>query len=410
MKKFTVALYGDLHIGSPGEYDAANVSIPDADLALVLGDLVESGKDIEYENALKWIDKLECPAAFVRGNHDNGDWRHYVPERCLSEAREQLAKHKPQNRIGAVTWEPIIWVPSEKTAIYYPKETKSWDKFPGRVQDEIVKFRNLTPAYYAFNAGEMRFICLDTSNWLLGDKQIFWLRSELASTSGPVVIVAHHHFLPVDIQYDTAQIHEREELRKIILEHPNIVAYLNGHAHKDCWWKYGNTDVITTTCRASRTITFHDGRIASSMLGLQPDFSRRFKPDYLCTQTMNPGKFRIIFDSGFETPWEDVADAALGWIFDNKEAGQLSWTMTLPEDLSNEPHQLIFQLKNSDMCRLEVSAPGLDTPVIREVPGADEPQKLTIDIGSLKKGLVKATLECGPGWGYVASTALLNKK
>lgn len=409
MNEFNVALIGDLHIGEPGGYDARTVKIPDTDLTIVLGDLVDHGTDSEYTNALKWIDTLKAPATFVRGNHDNGDWSHHIPKKCLSEAEKQLDSHRPASRLGAVVWEPLIWRPCEAPILSFPENTADWNRFPGTIQPDVIKLRDLTPAWYSFAARGLRFICLDTSNWILGKEQLAWLKSEVEKATDPVVIVAHHHCLPVDIRYDCAQIHEREELRALILNHSNVVAYLNGHAHKNCWWQYGNADIITTTWRTCRTLTFRDGRIAKSSLSGRPDTPRPFSPCYLCTQTMTPGKFRIIRNSGFESPWKDVPDSALGWVDGGNETGKLSWTMTLPENLSPETHQLVFQLRNSAPVRLDVSAPGLNTPTIRELPGTGEAIRLAIDIGPLRKGTIRATLTCGSGWGYSAATAFLIK-
>jgi metallophosphoesterase (TIGR03767 family) len=99
-------------------------------------------------------------------------------------------------------------------------------------------------AYYAFDAGAVRCITLDTVNphggWQgsIDTAQLAWLEAELAAaaTAGrPVVLFSHHplHTLVNDRRPPGA---DRRilaaEFRDILLACPNVVAWVNGHTHE----------------------------------------------------------------------------------------------------------------------------------------------------------------------------------
>lgn len=406
MNEFKVTLIGDLHIEHGNGYSADELNIPQADLAIILGDFVQTGRNDEYVRAVKWAKKLKIPAVFVRGNHDNGDWGRYVPDLCIENIRDQLKKNYCPSRSDIVIWRPNIFEKSPETILLFSKNSTKWSRIPGNIQDEVIKRKNTSPAYYFFDAGGLRFICLDTSDWLLGKEQIQWLESQLAKAPGPVVLVGHHHFLPVGTDVDGAQVHEREFLRSIVLNNSKIIAYLCAHAHKDRWWRYGDTDIITTRLRTCRTVTFRDGRIIGSVLDGKPDSPETFHLDYMSTHTLMPGKFTTIGNSEFKNPWDTSNIACFGWANDRNEESELNWTMTLPEDISPENHSILFQLKNSAPCSIIVNAPGLKSEIIKDIsPDTGQAHTVSVDIGPLKKGLIRARMICGEGWGYTASHA-----
>jgi metallophosphoesterase (TIGR03767 family) len=96
-------------------------------------------------------------------------------------------------------------------------------------------------AYYGFDHGIVRCIVLDTVNphggWQgsVDETQLSWLHSELgACASRPVILFSHH---PVETMINDRRPPgaERrilgEEFRSFLLQHPCVVAWINGHTH-----------------------------------------------------------------------------------------------------------------------------------------------------------------------------------
>jgi metallophosphoesterase (TIGR03767 family) len=96
-------------------------------------------------------------------------------------------------------------------------------------------------AYYAFDHGVVRCVVLDTVNqhggWQgsIDETQLRWLEAELrAGAARPVVLFSHH---PLEtLVNDTRPPGEGRrvlaaELRDLLLAHPCVVAWLNGHTH-----------------------------------------------------------------------------------------------------------------------------------------------------------------------------------
>lgn len=104
--------------------------------------------------------------------------------------------------------------------------------------------RNLADgtAYYAFDHGVVRCVVLDTVNshggWQgsLDTGQLAWLEAELAAGAArPVVLFSHH---PLETLVNDARPPGggrrvlAAELREVLLAHPCVVAWLNGHTHE----------------------------------------------------------------------------------------------------------------------------------------------------------------------------------
>ena len=103
--------------------------------------------------------------------------------------------------------------------------------------------RNLADgtAYYAFDHGKLRCVVLDTVNhhggWQgsIGATQLDWLEAELsASAARPVVLFSHHPLQTLVNDTRPPGADRRvlaDELRAVLLAHPCVVAWLNGHTH-----------------------------------------------------------------------------------------------------------------------------------------------------------------------------------
>lgn len=103
--------------------------------------------------------------------------------------------------------------------------------------------RNLAEgtAYYAFDHGSIRCVVLDTVNhhggWQgsIDEAQLNWLGAELtASAARPVVLFSHHPLQTLVNDTRPPGADRRvlaDELRAVLLGHPCVVAWLNGHTH-----------------------------------------------------------------------------------------------------------------------------------------------------------------------------------
>ena len=96
-------------------------------------------------------------------------------------------------------------------------------------------------AYYAFDHGEVRCIVLDTVNqhggWQgsLDAAQFGWLAAELTGSAGRPVLLFSHHSLETMVNDTRPPGADRRvlgaEVRDLLLTHPCVVAWLNGHTH-----------------------------------------------------------------------------------------------------------------------------------------------------------------------------------
>jgi metallophosphoesterase (TIGR03767 family) len=96
-------------------------------------------------------------------------------------------------------------------------------------------------AYYAFDHGAIRCVVLDTVNahggWQgsIDAAQLSWLETELtASAARPVVLFSHHPLKTLVNDTRPPGADRRvlaDELRAVLLGHPCVVAWVNGHTH-----------------------------------------------------------------------------------------------------------------------------------------------------------------------------------
>ena len=96
-------------------------------------------------------------------------------------------------------------------------------------------------AYYAFDHGPVRCISLDTVNphggWQgsLDATQLGWLEGELTACADRPVVLFSHHPLETMVNGTRPPGADRrilaDELRDVLLGHPCVVAWVNGHTH-----------------------------------------------------------------------------------------------------------------------------------------------------------------------------------
>ena len=405
--EYTVSMVGDIHIhatntyGAGTVYDASDLYIPPADLIIGMGDLVESGSDAEYDIALQWAQEIKSDFIMVKGNHDNGAWTRYAKQIGQRVFTKQLPSYENP---GAVKWSPMVWEPTDGLIVNFPRQA-GWDNFPVQVQPHIIKVRDLAPAYYTFEADDILFICLDTSNWLLGAKQMQWLKQQVKTALKPVVLVGHHHSLPVGIIFDTCQLHERDFMRRLMLENKNIIAYLHGHAHKDRWWKYGHVDILAVRNRACRTVTFKNGKVTASILDGKPDKPEQFHPTYLCGQCLIPGQVVCLEYDKFINPWGFDKTSCYGWLQpNNNENIEITWSMRLPENTSYSPENLAIQLYTENESLICVESDSHDI-IQHKIPPQPEGGLINIDLKIIKRKYFNIKLYSQAGPGIVAIAA-----
>jgi metallophosphoesterase (TIGR03767 family) len=96
-------------------------------------------------------------------------------------------------------------------------------------------------AYYSFDHGPVRCLVLDTVNphggWQgsLDARQLRWLQAQLAgAVTRPVILFSHHPLETLVNDTRPPGAGRRvlgAELRDVLLAHPNVVAWVNGHTH-----------------------------------------------------------------------------------------------------------------------------------------------------------------------------------
>ena len=100
-------------------------------------------------------------------------------------------------------------------------------------------------AYYAFDQGTVRCIVLDSCNpngyadGSIDAKQFTWLKEALAtSTDRHVMIFSHHTIETMNNPFIATGLDLQQRvlgaaIKAVLLEHPNVVAWVNGHTHKN---------------------------------------------------------------------------------------------------------------------------------------------------------------------------------
>lgn len=206
-----LAQISDTHIKMPGALaygrvdtatclarcvDALNALDPRPDLVLMTGDLADSGRREEYEHLRALLAPLRIPYRLLVGNHD---------------AREPL-----------------------REAFHDHPELHGEGEF----------------IQYAFDAGPLRIIALDTldpgaSGGRLCDARLDWLARQLDRAGArPVIIALHHPPFDCGIRYlDRVRLAPAESARlaALLTRYPNVERVLCGHVHRPIAVRFGGT-------------------------------------------------------------------------------------------------------------------------------------------------------------------------
>ena len=109
-------------------------------------------------------------------------------------------------------------------------------------------------AYYTFDRGAVRFVVLDTVNpngeaeGSLDRAQFAWLQAVLAASTDRVVVLSSHHTIDtmtnplVGTGGDPQPRVLGDEVEALVLQHPHVVAWINGHTHRNQVWAHRRAD------------------------------------------------------------------------------------------------------------------------------------------------------------------------
>jgi len=117
-----------------------------------------------------------------------------------------------------------------------------------------VQNRETGTGHYTFDRGQLRFIVLDTvnpngeSNGSLAKSQFVWLQEQLAAAADRLVVVASHHTSAtmtnalVLTGLDPEPRVLGDEVVGELLQHPQVIAWVNGHSHRNQIWARPRAD------------------------------------------------------------------------------------------------------------------------------------------------------------------------
>ncbi len=177
---------------------ATVVALPRApDAVLVSGDLVDAGRDTQYEALARLLEPLTMPVYLMVGNHDD-----------RGALRRVFRDHRYLVDGGS----------------------------DGFVQYDVA-------------VGGLRLIALDTlhpghDEGRLCERRLAWLESALAAHRGEPVIVALHHppFATAIAGMDELALASgARELEAIVARHPNVERVVCGHVHRAIESRFGGT-------------------------------------------------------------------------------------------------------------------------------------------------------------------------
>ncbi|GAB3319118.1 metallophosphoesterase [Larkinella ripae] len=177
---------------------------------LHLGDFID--RDFRsYDTLNTLVRRLNRPLYQVLGNHD------------FSVQQEEIEKVPAllgmKNRYYSFTrnrWRFIVLDGNDLSVYGNPKTSPAYAEAVGRL--EAMKARQ-APNAQVWNGG-------------LGTRQIQWLRQELAAAAkkGQKVLVLGH--MPLWPETDPHNLWNAEEVRVLLENQPNVLAYFNGHVHQ----------------------------------------------------------------------------------------------------------------------------------------------------------------------------------
>ncbi len=181
-----------------------NENYRDVDFIVFTGDNINSANPKDLETFLKIIKKSKIKSYIIMGNHDlyrsNGMTKDYY----MSQVRKNLGNYH-----------------SEKPN-------------------------------YTFKKGNVVFVAMNgvkevipSSNGYYRQNELSWLDRTLSKYKNKKVVILQH-FPLLDIEPKTHQLYKKDDYKKVLANHDNVIAVVSGHYHKNSELKDGNVYHIVT--------------------------------------------------------------------------------------------------------------------------------------------------------------------
>ncbi|GAB3268437.1 metallophosphoesterase [Larkinella harenae] len=179
------------------------------DFVMHLGDFIDHDFQ-SYDTLNALVSQLESPLFQVLGNHDFS----VRPEELKKVPKTLRMKGRYYSMVRA-RWRFIVLDGNDRS-VYGQEKTSEEYELAVR-QLEALKAKK-APNAQTWNGG-------------LGEKQLGWLRKELARAAKKkenVLVFCHFPLVP---ENDPHLLWNAQNVRSLLEEYPNVVAYLNGHVH-----------------------------------------------------------------------------------------------------------------------------------------------------------------------------------
>jgi 3',5'-cyclic AMP phosphodiesterase CpdA len=154
---------------------------------------------------------------------------------------------------------------------------------PDRERRPINRSDLLASSYYVHDTGELRYVTLDTvcdaggADGSIDAAQMRWLEERIDEARDRYVVILSHHAL--DTLSNSRGERRGEELLSILMRHPNVVLWLNGHIHanritaRGSFWEVTTSSLVDWPCQA-RLVDIHrtgSGHVAIACTMLDHD-------------------------------------------------------------------------------------------------------------------------------------------
>jgi 3',5'-cyclic-AMP phosphodiesterase len=228
-----VAQISDIHCGEPSfdrnmmESAVERINVMQPDVVVVAGDLTAAGYEWEFQEAVRWLDRIEYPKIIVPGNHDS-------------------------RNVGYVHFEN-----------YFGKRFYSYRQAFDRERAERLRAGGFTVV--AVDSSEP-----DLNEGRVGREHYQWIKEQFHEPDDIKIFVIHHHLVSIpgtgrerNIITDAGDV--LAELTQL-----DIDVVLSGHKHVPYFWGINGMLVCNSGTAATRRVR---GRTPPSWNEIQVDAS-----------------------------------------------------------------------------------------------------------------------------------------
>jgi Icc protein len=195
-----IAQLSDIHVGGPLSLPAEDmdsiverVRAVDPDVVVIAGDLTTAGYEWEYEEAARWIARLEFPKVIIPGNHD-------------------------ARNVGYVHFERLFGLPYSRFRTAFDPERAERLQASGFT---IVGLDSSEP---------------DVDEGRIGRDRYPWIREQFDEPDDIRIVTVHHHLVPIPgTGRERNIVHDAGDLL-LTLTGLDIDVVLSGHKHVPFFW------------------------------------------------------------------------------------------------------------------------------------------------------------------------------